>query len=203
MRCIRLSMVFILYTTKNIIRATIFLYSPCPNLEGIKDAFSYKFRRLTIGQNCVPCAQTRLPRPRGHRDAFSSSSERRKCRAFQQACLAGHRASSEARGDVCSLSWSGDRFDIRAEWELRHYTVSLIIYSWPPVRGVVFICACALYQLALYSMLFNSSVQSHYPMIVTSNILVDNDSRMFLDAQEAKKVSEHTVDRWIYLGREF
>ena len=33
-------------------RATIFLYSPCPNLEGIKDALSYKFRRLTIGQNC-------------------------------------------------------------------------------------------------------------------------------------------------------
>ena len=48
----------------------------------------------------VPCAQMRLPRPRGHRDAFSSSSERRKCRAFQQACSAGHRASSEARGDV-------------------------------------------------------------------------------------------------------
>ena len=60
----------------------------------------------------VPCAQTRLPRPRGHRDAFSSSSERR---AFRQACSAGHRASSEARGDVCSLSWSGGRFDVRAE----------------------------------------------------------------------------------------
>ena len=26
----------------------------------------------------VPCAQTRLPGPRGHRDAFSSSSEQRK-----------------------------------------------------------------------------------------------------------------------------
>ena len=60
----------------------------------------------------VPCAQTGLPRPRGHsyRDAFSSSSERRKRRAFRQACSAGHRASSEARGDVCSLSWSGGRF---------------------------------------------------------------------------------------------
>ena len=64
----------------------------------------------------VPCAQARLPRPRGHRDAFSSSpSERRKRRAFRQACSAGHRASSEARGDVCSLSWSGGRFDVRAE----------------------------------------------------------------------------------------
>ena len=48
----------------------------------------------------VPCAQTRLPGPRGHRDAFSSSSERRKRRAFRQACLVCHRASSEARGDV-------------------------------------------------------------------------------------------------------
>ena len=27
--------------------------------------------------------------------------------------------------------------------------VSLISYSWPAVRGVVFICACALYELAL------------------------------------------------------
>ena len=60
----------------------------------------------------VPCAQTRLPGPRGHRDAFSSSSKRRKRRAFRQACS---RASSEARGDVCSLSWSGVRFAVRAE----------------------------------------------------------------------------------------
>ena len=36
-------------------------------------------------------------------------------RAFRQACSAGHRASSEARGDVCALSWSGGRFDVRAE----------------------------------------------------------------------------------------
>ena len=63
----------------------------------------------------VPCAQTRLPGPRGHRDAFLSSSEQRKRRVFRQACSAGHRASSEARGDVCSLSWSGGRFDVRAE----------------------------------------------------------------------------------------
>ena len=27
------------------------------------------------------------------------------------------------------------------------------------------------------------------------NLVVDNDSQLFLDAQEAKKVSEHTVDR--------
>ena len=33
-------------------RRSVFLYSACPNLEGIKDALSYKFRGLTIGQNC-------------------------------------------------------------------------------------------------------------------------------------------------------
>ena len=32
----------------------------------------------------VPCAQTRLQRPRGHRDAFSSLSEQRKRRVFRQ-----------------------------------------------------------------------------------------------------------------------
>ena len=63
----------------------------------------------------VPCAQMTLPKPRGHRDAFSSSSERLKHRAFRQACSAGYRALSKARGDICSLSWSGGRFDIRAE----------------------------------------------------------------------------------------
>ena len=47
----------ILYIQRKIFfRATIFLYSPCPNLQGIKDALSYKFRRVTIGQNsCAVC----------------------------------------------------------------------------------------------------------------------------------------------------
>ena len=43
------------YTMENIFRQILFLYSPCPNLpgpEGIKDALSYRFRRLVIGQNC-------------------------------------------------------------------------------------------------------------------------------------------------------
>ena len=63
----------------------------------------------------VPYAQTRLPGPRGQRNAFSSLSEWCKRRAFRQACSVGHRASSEARGDICSLSWSGGRFNVRAE----------------------------------------------------------------------------------------
>ena len=66
--------VLYMYTTKNIFQSDNFLYSPCPNLEGIKDALSYKFRRLMIGQNkiVVPCARTRLPGCRGHRDARAS-----------------------------------------------------------------------------------------------------------------------------------
>ena len=63
----------------------------------------------------VPYAQTRLPGPRGHRDAFSSSSERRKRHAFRQACLAGHRALNEVRGAGDAFSWSGGRFDVRPE----------------------------------------------------------------------------------------
>ena len=47
---------------KIIFRATIFLYSPCPNLEGIKDALSYKFRRLTIGQNCCAMCTNEVAR---------------------------------------------------------------------------------------------------------------------------------------------
>ena len=53
----------------------------------------------------VPCAQTRLPRPRDHRDAFSSSSERRKRRAFRQACsdwqATEPRAKREATSALC------------------------------------------------------------------------------------------------------
>ena len=57
-------------------------------------------------------------------------------------------------------------------FERRHQSTSS--YSWPAVRGVVFICACAvLTGTRLYNgMLLVASVQSHYPMIVTSNILV-------------------------------
>ena len=42
----------ILYPTKIFFRQTFFLYSPYPNLEGIKDVLSYKFRRLMLDRNC-------------------------------------------------------------------------------------------------------------------------------------------------------
>ena len=41
---------------------SFFLYSPCPNLEGIKDALSYKFRRHTIGQNCCAVCTNEVAR---------------------------------------------------------------------------------------------------------------------------------------------
>ena len=47
----------------------------------------------------VPYAQTRLPGPRGHRDAFSSSSEWRKRRTFRQATEP--RAKREAMPALC------------------------------------------------------------------------------------------------------
>ena len=74
-----------------------------------------------------------LSGPTAHKDAFSSSSERCERHMFRWACSAGHRAS----------------FDVLTPLERRHYTVNLISYSWPAVRGVVFICVCALYELAL------------------------------------------------------
>ena len=43
-----------------------YYYSLCPNLEGIKDALFYKFRRPMIGQNCSAVCTNKG----GHRDAF-------------------------------------------------------------------------------------------------------------------------------------
>ena len=44
-------------------RRSIFLYySPYPNLEGTKDALCYKFRRLTIGQNCCAVCTNKVAR---------------------------------------------------------------------------------------------------------------------------------------------
>ena len=82
-------------------RATIFLYSLCPNLEDTKDALCYKFRRPTIGQNCSAVCTNKG----GHRDAFSN--ERRKAPRVLRGLLSMqamcHRASSEARDEVYSL----------------------------------------------------------------------------------------------------
>ena len=58
---------------------------------------------------------------------------------------------------------------VDSTFERRHYTRS---YTWPTVWGVVFICTCA---VLTGTRVYNSMllvVFSHYPMIVTSNILV-------------------------------
>ena len=58
--------VFVVLYTMIFFRTTVFLYSPCPNLEGTNDALCYKFRRLMIGQNCSAVCTNEG----GHRDAF-------------------------------------------------------------------------------------------------------------------------------------
>ena len=49
----------------------------------------------------VPCAQMRLPGPMDHRDAFSSSSERRKRRTFRQATKPKAKREREAMSAFC------------------------------------------------------------------------------------------------------
>ena len=44
--------------------------------------YRWPLQHAIASYSTVLCAQTRLPGPRGHRDAFSSSSERRKRRTF-------------------------------------------------------------------------------------------------------------------------
>ena len=71
------------------------LYSPCPNLEAIKDALFNKFRRLTIGQNCSAMCTNKG----GHKDAFSNKRCEAPCiwRGLQATC---HRTLSKARDEI-------------------------------------------------------------------------------------------------------
>ena len=56
----------------------------------------------------------RLPGPRGHRDAFLIGAAQAP-HVRRPAWQATEPESSEGRGDVCSLSWSGGRFEVRVE----------------------------------------------------------------------------------------
>ena len=81
-------------------RRSFSLYSPCPNLEGIKDVLCYKFRRPTIGQNCSAVCTNKG----GHRDAFSN--ERRQALRISRGLLSRPRATEprakqETRSVVC------------------------------------------------------------------------------------------------------
>ena len=84
----------------------------------------------------MPCAQTRLPGPRAiemrSRARASSASAARFDRPARQATEP--RAKREAMSAFCHGLVLNSTFER-----------SLISYSWPAVRGVVFICACALY----------------------------------------------------------
>ena len=112
----------------------------------------------------VPCAQTRLPGPRGHRDAFSSSSERRKRRAFRLACSAGHRASSEARDEVCSyLSVVGS--NVRTERERCHSTLACF------AKG----CGlCNSFHLHMRTVPMDNLAQAGYCLCINYVLLIDD-----------------------------
>ena len=97
-------------------------YSPCPSLEGIKDALCHKFMCTNKG---------------GHRDAFLMNGV--KHHEFQEAYWAGHQASSEARGEVCSLSYM--YLSIwQWIWHSSRARTSPLPSSccWPAVRGVAY-----------------------------------------------------------------
>ena len=53
---------------KYFFRRSFFLFSPSPNMEGIKDVLFYKFRRPMIGQNCSAMCTNNS----GHRDVLSN-----------------------------------------------------------------------------------------------------------------------------------
>ena len=94
--------IIMLYTTKNIFQTIIFLYSPCPNLEGIKDALSYKFRRPTIGQNCSAMCTNKG----GHKNAFLN--ERREVLRVSRGLL--------SRPPILELSERQGMFFVIAWW---------------------------------------------------------------------------------------
>ena len=96
----RISHVLLLYyiQQKIFFRRSFSYYSPCPNLEGIKDALFYKLEGPRLVRFTVLCAQTRLA------IETHSWTNGLKHHALREACSTGHRASSKARDEVYSLS---------------------------------------------------------------------------------------------------
>ena len=87
---------FLYYIQRKILiffRRSFFLYSPCPNLEGIKDTLFYEFRRPMIGQNCSAVCTNKG----GRGDAFSLEQMARFERPAQQATATEPRAKRETR----------------------------------------------------------------------------------------------------------
>ena len=86
----------------------------------------------------------------------------------------------QAKQEVMSALCHGLVVDSTFE-QSHHYIMSLSSCSWPAVRGVVYTSSvllssvhahCTNWHSIVHSIHAVSSVQSHYPIIVTSNILV-------------------------------
>ena len=98
-------------------------YSPCPNLEGTKDALFYKFRRPTIGQICSAMCTNKG----SHRDAFLNE---------------WHKAPRVLR-DLLSRPVSLER----SERQGLFFVASSSSCYWPASRGVIYevilsLCCC-------------------------------------------------------------
>ena len=75
--------IFMKYPERSLFSEQVtYYYSPCPYmyLKGIKDALCYKFRRLTIGQNCSAVCTNKG----GHREASSTQMNGAKPCAFEK-----------------------------------------------------------------------------------------------------------------------
>ena len=103
---------------KKYFQAIIFVYSPYPYLEGIKDALCSKFRRLKIGQNCSAVCTNKD----GRRNAFSI--ERHKVPCISRGLLSRPPSLQLSERQGLLFVKPGRKFDVRC--------------SWPTVRGMVY-----------------------------------------------------------------
>ena len=83
--------------------ATKIIYSRCHSLAGIKDVLYNKFSTLRIGQNCGSMCKSMVVMEMN----FQQREREAQVPHTQEARLAGHQASSKARGEVdYSLSYT-------------------------------------------------------------------------------------------------
>ena len=87
----------------------LLLYYIQRNLEGIKDALCYKFRRTTIGQNCSAMCTNKG----GHRDTFLNKQHKVPCVSRSLHSRPPSLEQSERQG----LFFVTGRFDVRVERE--------------------------------------------------------------------------------------
>ena len=119
----------------------------------------------------MPCAQTRLPGPRGHRDAQASgASAARFDRPARQATEP--RAKREAMFALCHGLVVDSTFE-RSGTSPVHGEFEQLLLACSEGCGLHLLMGAVLTGTRLYySMLLVFCVQSHYPMIVTSNMYI-------------------------------